>query len=68
MVLPDVKAKPRTPSRASKGAAAKRNEPADYDEKLFDALRAWRRDMATAIKGSACVTHPDRTLQELATR
>jgi len=67
MVLPDVKAKPRTSSRASKGAATRRDEPADYDEKLFDALRAWRRDKATSMGNvPAYIIYPDRTLQELA--
>jgi ATP-dependent DNA helicase RecQ len=65
MVLPDVKAKPRSSSRASK--VAKRDERADYDEKLFDVLRAWRRDKATAMGNvPAYIIYPDRTLQELA--
>jgi ATP-dependent DNA helicase RecQ len=67
MVLPDVKAKPRSSSRTSKGAAAKRDEPADYDITLFDALRNWRRDKATAMGNvPAYIIYPDRTLQELA--
>ncbi len=67
MVLPDVKAKPRSSSRSQKSAAAKRDEPSDYDEKLFDALRAWRRDKAAAMGNvPAYIIYPDRTLQELA--
>jgi superfamily II DNA helicase RecQ len=67
MVLPDVKAKPRSSNRAQKGAAAKRDEPADYDITLFDALRNWRRDKATAMGNvPAYIIYPDRTLQELA--
>jgi ATP-dependent DNA helicase RecQ len=67
MVLPDVKAKPRSASRASKSAAAKRDEPADYDETLFVALRNWRRDKAAAMGNvPAYIIYPDRTLQELA--
>ncbi|HXI83319.1 MAG TPA: RecQ family ATP-dependent DNA helicase [Verrucomicrobiae bacterium] len=67
MVLPDVKAKPRSSARTSKGAASKRDEPGDYDEKLFDALRAWRRDKAAALGNvPAYIIYPDRTLQELA--
>ena len=38
-----------------------------YDEKLFEALRAWRREKATALGGvPAYIVYPDRTLQELA--
>ena len=67
MVLPEVKAKPRSSSRSSKGAATRRDKPADYDEKLFDALRAWRRDKAMAMGNvPAYIIFPDRTLQELA--
>ncbi len=67
MVLPEVKAKSRPSSRAQKGAPSRRDEPADYDEKLFDALRAWRRDKATAMGNvPAYIIYPDRTLQELA--
>ena len=67
MVLPELKVKPRQASRTAKSAPAKRVEPADYDEKLFDALRAWRRDkVATLGNVPAYVVFPDRTLQELA--
>ena len=67
MVLPEIKAKPRPSSRAKKVATTRRDEPADYDEKLFDALRAWRRDKATAMGNvPAYIIFPDRTLQELA--
>ena len=67
MVLPDSKAKPRSSSRPSKGAATRRDEPADYDLTLFDALRNWRRDKATAMGNvPAYIIYPDRTLQELA--
>ena len=67
MVLPEVKAKPRQPGRAQKGAPTRVDEPPDYDEKLFEALRAWRREKATAMGNvPAYIVYPDRTLQELA--
>ena len=39
----------------------------DYDQKLFEALRAWRREKVTALGDvPAYIVYPDRTLQELA--
>jgi ATP-dependent DNA helicase RecQ len=39
------------------------------DEKLFEALRKWRREKATAMGGvPAYLVYPDRTLEELARR
>jgi ATP-dependent DNA helicase RecQ len=82
MVLPEMKIGPpvvrrarsgdrRTtePGRARKGAPTKLEEVAEYDEKLFDALRAWRLEKARALGGvPAYIVYPDRTLQELARR
>jgi DNA helicase-2/ATP-dependent DNA helicase PcrA len=40
--------------------------PASYDEALFDALRAWRLERATADKVPAYVVCTDATLQLIA--
>ncbi|HUJ11734.1 MAG TPA: RecQ family ATP-dependent DNA helicase [Verrucomicrobiae bacterium] len=57
------------PGRARKGAPTKLEDVAEYDEKLFDALRAWRLEKARALGGvPAYIVYPDRTLQELARR
>jgi ATP-dependent DNA helicase RecQ len=67
LVLPELKATPRQPGRAQKGAPARAGNTAEYDVKLFEALRAWRREKATAMGNlPAYIIYPDRTLQELA--
>jgi ATP-dependent DNA helicase RecQ len=39
----------------------------DYDHKMFDALRAWRREKVTAMGNvPAYIVYPDKTLEELA--
>jgi ATP-dependent DNA helicase RecQ len=75
MVLPELKTGPpverraRSGSRRTAAAHAKPEEVAEYDEKLFDALRAWRLEKARALGGvPAYIVYPDRTLQELARR
>jgi ATP-dependent DNA helicase RecQ len=75
MVLPELKAGPPVKRRARSGdrrkttTRAKSEEVAEYDEKLFDALRAWRLEKARALGGvPAYIVYPDRTLQELARR
>ncbi len=64
LAKPVLMAKPPKPGRARKGVPAKEREPADYDEKLFGALKEWRRKRAGALP--AYLIYPDRTLQELA--
>jgi ATP-dependent DNA helicase RecQ len=67
MVLPEVKAKPRPSGHAPKDASGRVGAAADYDQKLFEALRAWRREKATAMGNvPAYIIYPDRTLEELA--
>jgi ATP-dependent DNA helicase RecQ len=39
---------------------------AAYDEKLFEALRAWRREKAAALSVPAYLIYPDKTLKEIA--
>ncbi|HUK83398.1 MAG TPA: RecQ family ATP-dependent DNA helicase [Verrucomicrobiae bacterium] len=52
----------RKKSAETAGAA-----PADYDAKVFEALRKWRRDKAAALGGvPGYLVFPDKTLQELA--
>ena len=75
MVLPDLKTGPPVKRRSRSGdrhraaACEKPDEVAEYDEKLFDALRAWRLEKARALGGvPAYIVYPDRTLQELARR
>jgi ATP-dependent DNA helicase RecQ len=67
MVLPELKTTPRQPGRAQKGAPVKAGDTGEYDVKLFEALRAWRREKAEAMGNlPAYIIYPDRTLQELA--
>jgi ATP-dependent DNA helicase RecQ len=67
MVLPELKARPRQSQRNRTVTPSKTNEPADYDVKLFEALRVWRRERTTTMGGvPAYIIYPDRTLQELA--
>jgi ATP-dependent DNA helicase RecQ len=67
MVLPANVVKPVAAGRAQKGAPTKAEVPAAYDVKLFEALRAWRREKAAAMGNvPAYIVYPDRTLQELA--
>ena len=57
--------KKRATSRG--GDAAPTKQTADYDQKIFDALRNWRREKAAKLGGiPAYIIYPDRTLEELA--
>lgn len=53
-------AKPRRSSRRGDETVG------DYDTKVFEALRAWRREKAARMGVPAFVVFPDRTLEELA--
>jgi len=55
-----------TPKRRRGDACVAPTAPQDYDAKLFDALRDWRREKAGAMGIPAYLIYPDRTLQELA--
>jgi len=82
MVLPEIKlGRPvverrarsglRRAEAASSAQAGDRRTTAEpsqpYDTKLFEALRMWRRDKATAMGNvPAYIIYPDRTLEELA--
>lgn len=69
MVLPQLKSgRPSVGRRARSGDRRTTTEASrPYDEKLFEALRAWRREKA-AVMGNvpAFIIYPDRTLEELA--
>jgi len=69
MVLPEIKrGRPAAERRTRSGdrrPAAEAGRP--DDAKLFEALRAWRRDKAAAMGNvPAYLIYPDRTLEELA--
>lgn len=56
-----------TSGKGERKAAETAATTADYDEKLFEALRAWRRETAARMGNvPAYIVYPDRTLQELA--
>jgi len=65
--MPERVAKVVVPSakRTAKKTAAPVSAT-DYDAKLFDALRDWRREKAVTMGIPAYLIYPDRTLQELA--
>jgi ATP-dependent DNA helicase RecQ len=54
------------PKRRKSDACVAPATPTEYDAKLFDALRDWRREKAGAMGVPAFLIYPDRTLQELA--
>jgi ATP-dependent DNA helicase RecQ len=69
MVLPQLKSgRPSVERRARSGDRRTTTEASrPYDEKLFEALRAWRRQKATVMGNvPAYIIYPDRTLEELA--
>jgi len=61
--LPDV-ATPK--SKRAEKKAAKVVDEADYNPKVFEALKKWRREKAGQLGGPAYLIFPDKTLQELA--
>jgi ATP-dependent DNA helicase RecQ len=59
--------RPAVERRARSGDRRTTETPADYDVKLFEALRTWRRETAARMGNvPAYIVYPDRTLQELA--
>jgi len=69
MVLPQLKSgRPAVERRARSGDRRTTTEASQpYDEKLFEALRTWRREKVTAMGNvPAYIVYPDRTLEELA--
>jgi ATP-dependent DNA helicase RecQ len=70
LALPELSPlKPATPVAAKKSTAKETSTTGatDYDAKIFDALREWRREKAARLGGvPAYIIYPDRTLQELA--
>jgi len=65
LTLPERAASQKRPTK-DKSRPTLRVGETDYDAKLFDALRDWRREKAGAIGIPAYLIYPDRTLQELA--
>jgi ATP-dependent DNA helicase RecQ len=68
--LPEKQPRPsplreRKRSRSS-GTASRVVTGSAYDEKLFEALRAWRREKAALLSVPAYLIYPDKTLQEIA--
>jgi len=61
---------PAMPAKKATAAKGKREKlptvEAPYDEKLFEALRKWRREKADAGRIPAYLIYPDVTLKELA--
>jgi len=67
--LPQLKSgRPAVERRARSGDRRTTTEASQpYDEKLFEALRTWRREKVTAMGNvPAYIVYPDRTLEELA--
>lgn len=66
LALPERAVAVRKRRKAETRATAPASQ--DYDAKLFEALRDWRRRKATAMGIPPYLIYPDRTLQELARR
>ncbi len=68
-VLDHTKPVQRSRNRLEKQRQAKHSEENPYDVKLFEALRTWRKDKASALGNApAFLIYADRTLKELARR
>lgn len=69
LVMPSAPPKPKPSSARSKSktsAAADADVPADYDARLFDTLREWRRKVAAQSGGlPAYLVYTDKTIEEL---
>lgn len=65
----DERAAPVAAGTSSTNRAEREDEPLDPDdERLFEALRAWRGDMARQLGMPAYIVFNDRTMREIARR
>ncbi len=72
LVMPSREMAKKAKSSRSKSSRATSSSQVDeepYDEKLFEVLKKWRRDKATALGNvPAYVIYPDRTLKDLSAK